>query len=393
MKILVACEMPDFALEALRAVGGQVLYSPDLSADDLPAAIRDVAILVVHRLRVGAEAIHTGTALQLIIRAGTGVSNIDVDEASSQGVFVSHCPHRDAVSIAEYALGLLVVLDRGLIRSTQESATRGNPEDDALGLHGRTLGIIGGNPAARELACRATAFELKLLAWSPQAHPSATPPRGVELCASRRDLARRSELLVVVANEENDETPLDADLLTSVRDGATVVFVGTPGGMEESAVIAAAGRLRLAIDLTGQDTGRDALRLAARMANHPEVLVTHRLSDRTVHARHSVAGEVVHIVRQYVVSGQFLNCVNLLERSPATWQLVLRLRDAVGVMASIMDAIRADGVNAEEITSRVFVGARAAWCTIALDERPSMEALDAIRELDGVLHLELRAVV
>ena len=53
----------------------------------------------------------------------------------------------------------------------------------------------------------------------------------------------------------------------------------------------------------------------------------------------------------------------------------------------------ADGRNAEEITSRVFLGATAAWCTIALDERPSTEALEAIRALDKVLYLEIRAVV
>ena len=77
----------------------------------------------------------------------------------------------------------------------------------------------------------------------------------------------------------------------------------------------------------------------------------------------------------------------------ATWQLVLRLRDTVGVLASIMAHVRADGINAEEINSRLFTGARAAWCVIALDERPSTEALSAIRDLEGVLHLELRALV
>ena len=62
-------------------------------------------------------------------------------------------------------------------------------------------------------------------------------------------------------------------------------------------------------------------------------------------------------------------------------------------MAAILEAVRADGINAEEISSRVFRGAKAAWCTIALDERPSTEALETIRALNDVLHLDLRAVV
>jgi D-3-phosphoglycerate dehydrogenase len=98
-------------------------------------------------------------------------------------------------------------------------------------------------------------------------------------------------------------------------------------------------------------------------------------------------------VRAFVVSGEILNCLNLLEHGPATWQLVVRARDAVGVMASILDAIRADGINVEEISSRVFVGARAAWCTISLDERPSAEVLEAVRALPEVLYSQIRAVV
>ena len=111
------------------------------------------------------------------------------------------------------------------------------------------------------------------------------------------------------------------------------------------------------------------------------------------YSRRATADEVVRIVQAFVVSGEALNCLNLCDRSPATWQLVLRVRDQVGVMAALLEAIRADGINAQEISSRVFTGVKAAWCTIALDERPSTEALDSIRALPQVLHLELRAVV
>jgi D-3-phosphoglycerate dehydrogenase len=125
----------------------------------------------------------------------------------------------------------------------------------------------------------------------------------------------------------------------------------------------------------------------------PGVIGTQQIGRRTAQAHWATAQEIVRIVRAFLVSGEVLNCVNLAERSPATWQLSLRVRDQVGVMAAVLSAVQADGINAEEITSRVFSGAKAAVCTIALDERPSMEALEAIRALTDVLHLELRAVV
>ncbi|HMQ15660.1 MAG TPA: hypothetical protein PKC49_06780 [Phycisphaerae bacterium] len=151
------------------------------------------------------------------------------------------------------------------------------------------------------------------------------------------------------------------------------------------------GRIRVASDV--HLAAGETARVKSRLVDVADAIVTQRLAGATEQARSAVAREVVRIVRHFLISGEVLNVVNLLERSPATWQLVLRLRDTVGVMAAIMDAIRTDGVNAEEITSRVFSGARAAWCSIALDERPGNDTLEAIRRLPGVLHLDLRAVV
>ncbi|MFH1747560.1 MAG: hypothetical protein ABIG44_11005, partial [Planctomycetota bacterium] len=151
--------------------------------------------------------------------------------------------------------------------------------------------------------------------------------------------------------------------------------------------------LRVALDVFGSQPTGDAGRFRCKLAGLPGVIGTQHLGPLTEQARHATAAEVVRIVESFLVSGDLVNCLNLMARSPATWQLVLRVRDAVGVMAAVLEAIRADGINAEEITSRVFTGARAAWCTISLDERPSTEALDAVRALDEVLYLELRAVV
>jgi D-3-phosphoglycerate dehydrogenase / 2-oxoglutarate reductase len=137
----------------------------------------------------------------------------------------------------------------------------------------------------------------------------------------------------------------------------------------------------------------DSGRFRSRLCDLPGVIGTQHIGAITEQARQATADEVVRIVQAFVVSGEALNCLNLCERSPATWQLVLRVRDQVGVMAAILEAIRADGINAQEISSRVFTGVKAAWCTIALDERPSTEALSSIRALPQVLHLELRAVV
>ena len=399
VKILVACSLPEAQLAALRSLGSELTVRPDLTCEALPEALRDVAILIVDRLRVPPDAVRAAEALQMIVRVGADVSNIAVEEASNLGIFVTHCPQCTAASIAELALGLLIGLDRGAFE--QVCAVRGGsvpraPDEPARGLAGMTLGLLGLDAISIALAERARACGMRVLVWSEALLGPHECPPGIELCNARPELARRCEAVFSYAPDaQSAGRRPDAKLLRSLSDGALVVYIGDPEGLDQNELLqqVQTRRLRLAIDAWTGDVGREPPRLRSRLARQPGVVVTRQLAARTRHARRQAACEAVEIVRRFLVHGEVQHCVNLLERSPATWQLLLRLRDTVGVMAAVMDAIRADGVNAEEINTRVFTGARAAWCTIALDERPSMQALDAIRQIDGVLHLELRAVV
>lgn len=399
MKVLVACTLPEFALSELRTLGTELVVRPELTSEQLAAQIGDAAILIVDRRRVPSEAVAAGRALQMIVRAGTVVSNIALEEASSRGVFVVNCPGNDGPAIAELMLGLAVALDRRLLdnaRAASEGRTPAPELLDARGLAGRTLGILGYTSTSRHLVRRARGLEMNVLAWSATVTTDESRVRDLEFCAWPRELAARSDVVTVFGPPEGTETVLvNSEFVQSMRPGALLVHVGHPGVLDELAIAAAvrAGKLRVAADVYGSESPGEPPRIRSRLVDVPGVLLTQRLGGSTEQARHAIAAEVVRIVRQFLLSGEVLNCVNLLERSPATWQLVLRLRDTVGVMAAVMDCIRADGVNAEEISSRVFRGARAAACTISLAERPSTEAVEAIRRLDGVLHLHLRALV
>jgi D-3-phosphoglycerate dehydrogenase len=395
MKLLVACTLPDWTLDELSGLGVELVNARDVPAEKLTRHMKGVAILIVDRRRVSPEVIAAGDGLQMIVRAGAYCSNIAVEEASNQGVFVSNCPYTDAPSIAELVMGLAVALDRR-VPENAAAVRAGQPmtpdQIDARGLTDRTLGILGFGPTGRHVADLARAFRMKILAWSPSLESQSVP--GVEWCAFPRELARRSDVVYVHGYQESYDAPLvESVFLENMRPGSLLVHVGFAGVLDETAVAHAveSGRIRIASDLhlAAGDTGRAKLRLT----DVPGSILTQRLAGSTEQARAAVAAEVARVVRHFLVTGEAMNVVNLLERSPATWQLVLRLRDTVGVMASIMDAIRTDGINAEEITSRVFSGARAVACSIALDERPSNETLEAIRRLPGVLHSELRAVM
>lgn len=399
MKILITCRLPEFAVETLRSIHSAVEYRPDMTAEALAAAISGVGILIVDSIRVAPDVILRGRELEMIIRAGWGSGNVAIDEASAQGVFVTHCPEKDASSIAEHVLGLLLALDRRTVEQTASLRSGKWTRSeflDARGLSGRTLGIIGQGRTAVELARRATAFNMKVLLWRAQPTIDQEQPGSIEFCDWPREVARRSDMVAILGAVTPDGVAsIDADFFQNLAPGAYVVFAGKSHAMDESALAAAiqSRRLRVALDVHASEPAGDSSRFRSQIMQIPGVIGTHHMAGISAHATDSIASEIVRIVRTFLVSGEVLNCINLCERSPATWQLLLRVKDQVGVLASILDAIRADGINAEEITVRVFTGAKAAWISIALDERPSTEALDAIRSIRDVIHLELRAVV
>lgn len=393
MRILVAATMSEGALDDLRGLGIDVDYVPDLPAEKLAQRLADISVLVVDRRRVSREAITAAPRLQMILRAGNSTANIAVEEASQQGVFVCNCNYRDASAIAELMLGQLIALDRQLLREATAARTGVSaPAHIGMGLVDRKLGLLGAGPVMQQLAIRAQACGMQLLGWADAAAaPEPWGVRGVKFCAWPRELAREADMVAIYAPQDSDTVVVNSEFIQSMPTGALLVHCGSTSVFDEAALVGAVRehRIRLASDLAEGDAGRIRSRLSAL----DDAVITHRLVGDTWQAREAIAREVIRVINHFLLSSTALNCVNLMERSPATWELVMRLKDAVGVVASIMDAVRADGINAEEITCRVFQGARAAWCSISLDERPSTDALNTIRNLPGVLHLELRAVV
>src|SRR5215217_5301771 len=113
MKVLIADAFEKSGMDGLRAAGCEVISDPDLKDDALREAIARTGadVLVVRSTRVTAAMLDAGR-LSLIVRAGAGYNTIDVAAASSRGIYVSNCPGKNAIAVAELAFGLIVSLDR-----------------------------------------------------------------------------------------------------------------------------------------------------------------------------------------------------------------------------------------------------------------------------------------
>src|SRR6195256_4465272 len=170
MKVLVADKFEKSGLDGLEAAGCDVVYQPDLKDDALTAGIRETAadVLVVRSTSVTAAMLESG-ALSLVVRAGAGYNTIDVATASTRGIYVSNCPGKNAIAVAELAFALLLAIDRRVPDNVAElrAGTWNKKEySKARGLFGRTLGLLGYGNIGQEMARRAHAFGMPIVVWS-----------------------------------------------------------------------------------------------------------------------------------------------------------------------------------------------------------------------------------
>src|SRR5437867_9146957 len=170
MKVLVADKFEKSGLDGLKAAGCDVVYQPDLKEETLAAAIRESGadILVVRSTAVTAPMLEAGS-LSLVVRAGAGYNTIDVATASKRGIYVSNCPGKNAVAVAELAFALMLALDRRVpdnVADLRSGVWNKKEYSKARGLFGRTLGLLGYGSIGQEMARRAHAFGMPIVVWS-----------------------------------------------------------------------------------------------------------------------------------------------------------------------------------------------------------------------------------
>ena len=165
LKVLVADKFPDKYIQQMKDLDLEVIYQPKLGEKDLPEAAKEADILVVRSTVVNEETINTTKKLNLIIRAGSGVNNINIQAANKKGIYVTNCPGMNAVAVAELAIGLMISLDRFIpdnISDFNKSVWNKDKYSKGKGLKGKTLGIIGVGAIGKEVAKRAHAFEMNV---------------------------------------------------------------------------------------------------------------------------------------------------------------------------------------------------------------------------------------
>lgn len=395
MKVLIADKFEQSGRDGLQAIGCAISFQPDLKDEALVEAIRkeNPDVLVVRGTKV-TDAMLAAGQIKLVVRAGAGFNTIDVAAASRRGIYVSNCPGKNSIAVAELAFALILALDRRIadnVISLRRGEWNKKGFSKARGLYGRTLGLIGLGKIGQEMIPRARAFGMPVIAWSRSLTPDRADEIGVEYRAHAVDVAREADVVSVhLALNPKTKNFIDAEFFKAMRPGA--YFVNTARGdvVDQTALVEAMSRgLRVGLDVFAKEPTSATGEFEDPIRDEGNLYGTHHIGASTDQAQEAIAAETVRIVKAFKETGKVPNVVNLARQTPATHRLVVRHLDRPGVLASVLDAIKAEQINVQEMENIVFEGAAAAVARINLDNAPSTQMLERLRTENAIIELDL----
>ena len=395
MKVLVADKFEKSGLDGLKAAGCDVVYEPELKDEALTQAIRSTGadVLVVRSTAVTAPMLEAG-ALSLVVRAGAGYNTIDVATASSRGIYVSNCPGKNAIAVAELAFALMLALDRRVpdnVAELRAGAWNKKEYSKAKGLFGRTLGLLGYGNIGQEMAKRAHAFGMPIVVWSRRFATGkeniADAPVPMTLAKSPEEAAAHADVLSVhLALAPDTRGLVGASVLDRLRPGSYFINTARAEVVDQTALEKAIREknLRVGLDVFAGEPAGATGEFKGAMASLPDISSniygTHHIGASTDQAQEAIAAETVRIIASYKDTGKVPNVVNLAKKTPATHMLVVRHRDRPGVLAHVFDHLRSGDINVQETENVIFEGAQAAVARINLDGVPPDALLKTIQD-------------
>ena len=396
MKVLLADSLPQKTIDNLASLGMVVINKPKLKAEELAGAIEDADVLVVRSTEVHADCISSAKNLSLIVRAGAGVNNIDMKAANARGIYVSNCPGKNSVAVAELAMGLLLSIDRRIpdnVIDLKNAKWNKSEYSKADGVFGKTVGVIGTGQIGKEFIHRAKAFGMNVVAWSRSLTKEKAESLGVTSAESIAALLPLCDVVSVhLALKPETKKIITKELIGMMKPKAIFLNTSRWEVVDEDALYEAAqaGKIRVGADVFSGEPEDKTSPFTNKIASLPNVYGTHHIGASTEQAQNAIADETVAIIKMYKERGTVKNWVNKAKVTPAKFQLVVRHYDKPGVLANVFEDLKSAAINIQEVENLIFEGTQTACCTLKLDAKPPEKTLSSISSrIEEVIQVQL----
>ena len=311
MKILIAEKVSPAALKVFRDDPDFEVITQE-QIGDLRTAVRDADALVVRSATdVNAKLIDSTQKLRVIGRAGVGVDNVDADAATRKGIVVMNTPGANAIAVAEHTIGLMISLAR-FIPKADQTTRAGKWEKKSLQgteLKGKTLGIIGLGRVGVEVARRAKAFGMKVLAYDPFVSQQLARDLEIELGDLDSLYASSDYISLHVGLTPQTAGMINAASIAKMKKGVRLVNCARGELIDDLALLEALNSGQVAgaaLDVFTQEPPKENALLAA-----PNVIATPHIAGSTSEAQELVGVQIALQVKEYLKRGVIQNAVNV----------------------------------------------------------------------------------
>ena len=314
MKILVADKISPKGVAYLRQQPGfEVVEAYGSSPAQILELVKDVhAIAVRSETKVTREVLDAAPLLKVVGRAGVGVDNVDVEAATERGVVVMNTPGGNTIATAELTFTHILCGSRPMARA-DASMKAGNWDRKILSgveLFRKTLGIVGMGRIGGEVAKRAAAFGMKVIAYDPYIAPSRAKALDVTVCTLDEVLAQSDYITVHMPLTKDTRYMIDEAAIAKCKDGVRLFNCARGGIIKESALIEALKSGKVAS--AGLDVYEsEPLAKDSPLRTLPNVTLTPHLGASTAEAQESVGIEIAEQITDVLVNGVIRNAVNM----------------------------------------------------------------------------------
>jgi len=338
--VIVADKISDRGVELLKETGWKIVATTkETLAGELPDAD---ALIVRSATKVTADLLDKAPRLRVVGRAGVGVDNIDLDEATKRGVLVMSTPGGSSVSVAEHTFALLLALVRQ-VPKFDAAMREGRWEKSSSGaeVRGKTLGLFGLGRIGSEVARRATAFDMRVLAFDPYISEAAAKELSVELVPMEELLEQSDFISLHTAVSPLTQNMINAHAIGMMKKGVRIVNAARGELINEADLAAALKNGHVAgaaLDVFAEEPPKNS-----PLIGLPNVIATPHVAGSTAEAQEELGTQVAVQVRDYLVEGVIRNAVNLPALSPEQYRRVrpyLALAERLGSLVSQAAATR-----------------------------------------------------
>jgi D-3-phosphoglycerate dehydrogenase len=390
MKIVIADGLPASAIEILTQPDWNIDSRTARPAAELAADLKDADALVVRSAtKVTREMIDRAPMLRVIARAGTGVDNVDLPAATARGIVVMNAPGANSLSVAELAMGLILSLARNIpaADASMKSSKWEKSKFAGTEIRSKTLGLVGLGRIGQEVATRAHAFEMKVIAHDPFISAEMAAALGSELVSLDELCARADYISLHLPALPSTRQLFNAERFAKCKKGVRIVNTARGELIDEAALADAIEKGQVAgagLDVFDPEPPQNW-----RLAALPQVVATPHIAASTREAQEQVGSETAAALRDFLKEGIIRNAVNFPSVSLETYRRLrpyLMLARSLGLVVAQMGEARISAVGVR------YYGELAAEDSQLLGSAVLEGVLAAILSSSGVTPVNARTI-